>query len=74
EFRKYVPSKDVPIALAGNKKDKELERKIPYEEAKELAKSYDMVYYETSAKNGGPEIDRIFSDLAKRFLTLQNRI
>ena len=72
EFRKNT-NIDIPIALAGNKKDKEEERKVSYEEANELAKSYDMIYYETSAKNGGPEIEEIFIGLAKRFLESHNK-
>jgi len=69
EFRKHIPSKNVPIALAGNKKDLEEQRKISIEEAKEVANSYDMTYYETSAKLGGLEIQEIFTELTKRFLS-----
>ena len=74
EFRKYVPSTDIPIALAGNKKDKVQERKISFEEAKTIAQSFDMSYYETSAKLGSSEdLDPIFSGLAKQFLALHKQ-
>ena len=69
EFRKHIPSKEIPIALAGNKKDKVDDRKVTLEEAKNLAKSLDMSYYETSAKLGSPEISEIFQSLAKQFIS-----
>ncbi len=37
------------VALVGNKSDLEEQRKIKKQEAEELASSYGMVYYETSA-------------------------
>jgi small GTP-binding protein len=68
EFRKHIPETSVPIALAGNKKDLIDQRKISTEEANTLAKSYDMTYYETSAKLGGAEIEEIFVGLTIRVL------
>ena len=69
EFRKYIPT-DVPIALAGNKKDLEKERIISEEEARKLANKLDLSYYETSAKEGGSEINKIFQSLAKQAIKL----
>ena len=40
-----------PMILVGNKKDLENERKISYDEAKNLANSWGIEYIETSAKN-----------------------
>merc|ERR1719327_1144314 len=42
---------DVIIALAGNKVDKENERKVPTDDAKSFAKSNNIFYMETSAKS-----------------------
>ncbi len=68
EFRKHIPDASVPIALAGNKKDKEDERQISTDEANTLAKTYNMTYYETSAKLGGEEIQEIFVGLTRHVL------
>ena len=40
----------VPMVLVGNKQDLENERKISYDEAKQLADSWKIDYMETSAK------------------------
>jgi imidazole glycerol phosphate synthase subunit HisF len=40
------------VLLIGNKRDKAEERVITTEEATEFAKSHEMQYFETSAKNG----------------------
>ena len=68
EFRKHIPSSDVPIALAGNKKDLEKERVVTEIEAHKLAESLNMKYYETSALAGGSVIVEIFQDLAKQVI------
>lgn len=68
EFRKHIPDSNVPIALAGNKKDLTDQRQISTDEAHNLAKTYNMTYYETSAKLGGSEIEEIFVGLTKRVL------
>ena len=39
-----------PIVLVGNKQDLENERKVPYDDAKNLADSWGVEYIETSAK------------------------
>lgn len=69
EFQKHIPdtSNPIPVALAGNKKDLP-DRKISMEEALEVAKTYEMVYYETSAKEGGEEIEQIFIGLTQAIL------
>ncbi|UCG89552.1 MAG: GTP-binding protein [Candidatus Heimdallarchaeota archaeon] len=68
EFRKHIPEASVPIALAGNKKDLEEQRQISTDEANTLATTYNMTYYETSAKLGGEEIEEIFVGLTRRVL------
>lgn len=68
EFRKHIPGPNVPIALAGNKKDLEDQRQVSSEEARTLAEANDMEYHETSAKLGGNEIEEIFRDLTRNAL------
>ncbi|MFW9780070.1 MAG: Rab family GTPase [Candidatus Heimdallarchaeota archaeon] len=68
EFRKHIPDPSIPVALAGNKKDLP-DRKISMEDAVEVAKTHEMVYYETSAKEGGEEIDKIFIGLTQAILS-----
>ena len=45
-------SKICPILLVGNKLDLENERVVSYSEAKELADSWRVEYYEVSSRNG----------------------
>ena len=68
EFRKHIPGPNVPIALAGNKKDLEDQRLVSSEEARTLAEANDMEYHETSAKLGGNEIEEIFRALTRNAL------
>ena len=66
EFRKYIAS-PVPIALAGNKKDLVDQRIISEEDARKTADEHNFIqYYETSALEGGSEIDEIFTSLARK--------
>jgi small GTP-binding protein len=69
EFRRHIPDSTIPIALAGNKKDLEEQRKVSADEGKSMAKNHDMTYYETSAKVGGTEIEDIFLGLTKLALS-----
>ncbi len=66
EFQKYIP--DVPIALAGNKKDLVEERTVSEKDARKVAEELNMEYYETSAKEGGLEIEEIFQSLAQQVI------
>jgi GTPase SAR1 family protein len=68
EFQKHIPSPDIPIALAGNKKDLEGERVVTEIEAHKLAESLNLKYYETSALEGGSVINEIFDDLAQQVI------
>jgi Ras-related protein Rab-2A len=44
--------KTVLLVLVGNKTDLESERKISTEEGKQMAERHNMLFYETSARNG----------------------
>jgi small GTP-binding protein len=68
EFQKHIPTPDIPIALAGNKKDLEKERVVTEIEAHKLAESLNMKYYETSALAGGSVIVEIFENLATQVI------
>ena len=45
------PTEHIPIALVGNKCDLESERQVPTDEAKKLAEEWNVLFFETSAKN-----------------------
>lgn len=55
------------IILVGNKKDLSDERQISTEEAKSLADSYSMAYFETSAKDG-VNVNEIFTFISERLI------
>ncbi|CAH8648991.1 unnamed protein product [Dicrocoelium dendriticum] len=58
-----------PTVLIGNKSDLQLRRRISTEEATELAKSFNITYYETSAKEA-IAIDKPFVHVAKEYHSL----
>jgi small GTP-binding protein len=60
-------SSDVIIILVGNKIDLESIREITFDEGYELAKKYDIHFFECSAKNG-ININKIFDDVADQFI------
>ena len=49
----------IPILIIGNKKDKEDERNITFEEGKKFADEHKMNFFETSAFNG-ENVDKAF--------------
>ena len=69
ELKEYIGLKDLYIVLVGNKKDRNVERKILYEEAKKYAEDNNFGgYFEVSAKtNEG--INELFEDVAKGALS-----
>ena len=62
DCRKHSP-KTVLFVLLGNKSDLENERKVTYDEGEKLAKKYNMIFMETSAKSG-QNICKIFDESA----------
>ena len=65
ELKEYIGLKDLYIVLVGNKKDKNEERKILYEDAKKYAEENNFGgYFEVSAKTSEGIIE-LFDDIAK---------
>ena len=64
---KEIANDNVKSILIGNKSDLENSRVISTEEGKELAKKYNIDFYETSAQKGN-NIDIVFDSLAKKIL------
>ena len=60
ELKKEAPD-SVLYVLIGNKSDMYLRREVSYEEANDYAKKNNMMFFETSAKNGD-NINKIFKD------------
>ncbi|CDW78137.1 rab gtpase [Stylonychia lemnae] len=62
-----------PFMLLGNKIDKEYDRKVDSQEAQEWAKqNCDMLFYETSAKEG-LSVEQAFNKLSKKALDRESR-
>eukprot|EP01053_Blabericola_migrator_P008303 Blabericola_migrator_1__8302@NODE_430_length_8568_cov_132_492766_g339_i0_p5_GENE_NODE_430_length_8568_cov_132_492766_g339_i0NODE_430_length_8568_cov_132_492766_g339_i0_p5_ORF_typecomplete_len203_score13_70Ras/PF00071_22/3_4e62Roc/PF08477_13/5_4e27Arf/PF00025_21/9_8e20GTP_EFTU/PF00009_27/4_7e09Gtr1_RagA/PF04670_12/2_2e06FeoB_N/PF02421_18/4_5e06SRPRB/PF09439_10/1_6e05RsgA_GTPase/PF03193_16/9RsgA_GTPase/PF03193_16/0_0089MMR_HSR1/PF01926_23/0_0013MnmE_helical/PF12631_7/0_0028Dynamin_N/PF00350_23/45D len=55
--------KDVTIALVGNKTDIEESRQVTIEQGQAKAKEFDVIFMETSAKNGN-NVRQLFKELA----------
>ena len=62
-----------PILLVGNKQDLENERQVLYEEAKDLADSWEISYIETSAKTNF-NCKEAFEILAKDIIKFRNEL
>ena len=60
--------KDFPLILVGNKCDLEEERKVQKEEGENIAKEYNVKFYETSSKEG-INIEDSFKELIKLILS-----
>ena len=58
-------SERVSIVLVGNKIDDEDNRKISTEQGESMAKDYEIMFFECSAKTG-QNIDEIFNNLVKK--------
>lgn len=52
------------IALVGNKLDLQQDRKVSFEEANEYATLNQLIFLETSAKDGA-HIDKLFESIGK---------
>jgi small GTP-binding protein len=59
----------IPIVLVGNKSDIEDKRQVDTQTAKELAKEYNINYFEASAKEN-TNVNEVFSDLTRDILKI----
>ena len=73
EYRSKVNSHSI-VVLVGNKNDLINDQVISLEEAQSMAKKFNILYYETSALWGGPEIIEIFHTLASNILNIITKI
>ncbi|CAD5215700.1 unnamed protein product [Bursaphelenchus okinawaensis] len=64
---KEFAKETVQMTLVGNKVDLSSQRKVKYDEAKQLAKAYNIPYVETSAKTG-QNVKETFDSLARRLI------
>lgn len=55
------------IALVGNKSDLEHKRQVSTEEGQEFARRYNLLFFETSARDGNG-VNDLFTDIAKEIL------
>ncbi|MHA1975666.1 MAG: Rab family GTPase [Candidatus Hodarchaeales archaeon] len=60
-----VQGDEKPIAIIGNKTDLEEERQVSMEEGMSVAKSFNIPFYECSAKIGGDLIPEIYTTIVK---------
>jgi small GTP-binding protein len=58
----------IPLSIIGNKIDLETERKVSTKEGEEFATQNGFLFYECSAKLGGPFIPQIYTDLVQKYL------
>lgn len=66
ELRTNADNKDILLCLAGNKCDvPNSERKLTLSDGKSFAEKYEMIFYETSAKEG-TGITELFTDVAQK--------
>jgi Ras-related protein Rab-5C len=57
--------RDTVLALVGNKTDLKDKRKVDSDEAREFARENNMLYFETSAKEG-TGVEKVFQEVAKK--------
>lgn len=74
-FREHIlrvkDATDVPIVLVGNKCDLEDAREVNTEEGKNLARSFNCPFFETSAATR-LNIDKCFQDVVREYVKRQN--
>ena len=63
DCQSYGP-KNINMVLVGNKNDLEEKRKISINEGMDFAEKYNIVFFETSAKDG-TNIDNVFKEICK---------
>ncbi len=71
EIKKYAQPSVIKI-LVGNKNDMEEKREITFEEGKEVADSYGIDFFETSAKETY-QIDKTFTEISRLIIEKMNK-
>jgi GTPase SAR1 family protein len=66
EARLYI-NEDTPVVLVGNKLDLADKRVVSSDEAKDLAEKEEILYFETSAKDG-TNVEELFKMLIDQML------
>ena len=66
DIKIHAPT-DVSVILVGNKCDIEDNRKVSFEQGEEIAKSYGINFYESSAKSG-KNVKNIFENIATKIV------
>ena len=69
EIRNYTPD-GTPVILVGNKSDLAAKRAIDYETAKAWADKKNVVYMETSARDG-TNVEEVFTMLAEKIVEMK---
>jgi hypothetical protein len=64
--------RQLPIALVGNKTDKEAARSVPDKDGQRLADEYNATFLETSVKNGANSLTDLFIHLLKEIKRFQD--
>lgn len=69
EAKRQIEPNNAVFMLVGTKVDKENQREVPFEQAQQFADYHDLLFVETSSKQG-LNVEKAFKDLAIRIYDL----